>query len=94
MGIINIYTGLEAYHKKTLESTRLWTIIFTAQVSFITFFYLFQDKKEYIQQQGVILGNLEAVTPGQQNIDQIHNLKDLLPAAQCAKKNALRNLFD
>lgn len=94
MGIINIYTGLEAYHKRTLESTRLWTIIFTAQVSFITFLYLFQDKKEYIQEQGVILGNLETITPDQENISQIQNHKDLLPAAPCGKRNALRNLFD
>ncbi|KAH7545142.1 hypothetical protein FEM48_Zijuj01G0061900 [Ziziphus jujuba var. spinosa] len=94
VGIINIYTGLEAYHKRTLESTRLWTIIFTAQVSFITFLYLFQDKKEYIQEQGVILGNLETITPDQENISQIQNHKDLLPAAPCAKRNALRNLFD
>ncbi|PON32654.1 Cytochrome b561 and DOMON domain-containing protein [Parasponia andersonii] len=100
VGIINIYTGLVAYHKKTLKSTRLWTILFTAEVSFIAFFYLFQDKKEYMEKQGVILGNLEAaISPHDQESDstnnqiQRHNQKELVPEP-CAKRNALRNLFD
>ncbi|KAJ4975424.1 hypothetical protein NE237_000530 [Protea cynaroides] len=57
LGIINIYTGLQAYQKKTLRSTRLWTILFTAEISFIAFLYLLQDKWNYLQKQGVILGN-------------------------------------
>lgn len=57
LGIINIYTGLQAYHQKTSRSIQLWTIVFTTEVSFIVFFYLFQDKWVYIQKQGVILGD-------------------------------------
>ncbi|KAF3451183.1 hypothetical protein FNV43_RR07275 [Rhamnella rubrinervis] len=58
-----------------------------------------QDKREYIQQQGVTLGNnLETITPHQQNdiinnAQTNHNQKDLLPLP-CAKRNALMNLFD
>ncbi|KAK6919781.1 Cytochrome b561/ferric reductase transmembrane [Dillenia turbinata] len=75
LGIINIYTGLQAYHKKTSRSTRLWSIIFTAEVSFIAFFYLFQDKWEYIQKQGVILGN-ESIRPTNQDKSPTDNEKE------------------
>ncbi|KAJ4837251.1 hypothetical protein Tsubulata_012276 [Turnera subulata] len=57
LGIINIYTGLQAYHQKTSRSIQLWTILFTIEVALMMSFYLFQDKWEYIQKQGVILGN-------------------------------------
>ncbi|XP_059669607.1 cytochrome b561 domain-containing protein At4g18260-like [Cornus florida] len=67
LGIINIYTGLQAYHKKTLRSVRLWTMIFTAEIAFIAFFYLFQDKWDYIQKQGVILGNEPKQSTEQEN---------------------------
>ncbi|WCJ27383.1 Cytochrome b561 domain-containing protein At4g18260 [Euphorbia peplus] len=54
VGIINIYTGLEAYHKKiSAGKTRIWGILFTAQISFMAFFYLFQDKWDYLQTQGL-----------------------------------------
>ncbi|GMJ16107.1 hypothetical protein like AT2G30890 [Hibiscus trionum] len=65
LGIINIYTGLAAYHEKTTRSIKLWTILLTAEISLIAFIYLFQDKWLYIQKQGVILGD-ESVTPEQQ----------------------------
>lgn len=52
-----MYTGLQAFHEKTSRSIRLWTIMFTTQISLIAFFYLFQDKWAYMQKQGVILGN-------------------------------------
>ncbi|XP_010510275.1 PREDICTED: cytochrome b561 domain-containing protein At2g30890-like isoform X1 [Camelina sativa] len=51
LGIINIYTGLHAYTKKTSTSAKLWTILFTAQLSSIVLFYLVQDKWSYIQSQ-------------------------------------------
>ncbi|XP_062026720.1 cytochrome b561 domain-containing protein At2g30890-like [Rosa rugosa] len=57
LGVLNIYTGLVAYHEKTSKGIKFWTIVFTAEVCFITFFYLFQDKWVYIQKQGVSLGN-------------------------------------
>ncbi|CAA7033466.1 unnamed protein product [Microthlaspi erraticum] len=54
LGIINIYTGLNAYTQKTSRSAKLSTILFTAQVSCIVFFYLFQDKWSYIQSQTTV----------------------------------------
>ncbi|VVB01941.1 unnamed protein product [Arabis nemorensis] len=54
LGIINIYTGLQAYAQKTSKSSKLWTILFTAQLSSIVLFYLFQDKWSYIRKQSTI----------------------------------------
>ncbi|KAL0673751.1 hypothetical protein Bca4012_001732 [Brassica carinata] len=51
LGIINIYTGLNAYTQKTSKSAKLWTILFTAQLSSFVLLYLFQDKWSYIQSQ-------------------------------------------
>ncbi|XAR52805.1 hypothetical protein NMG60_11021081 [Bertholletia excelsa] len=65
LGIINVYTGLQAYHKKTSRSIKLWSIIFTAEICFIALFYLFQEKWDYIQKQGVILGS-EPIKPSNQ----------------------------
>lgn len=92
-GIINIYTGFNAYIKKTSRSATLWTILFTAEVSFIAFFYLLQDKWEYMQKQGVILGNLPITVLSNQEIPERLNQKELFPEP-CGKLNALRNLFD
>lgn len=92
VGIINIYTGLKAYHKKTSRSIRLWTILFTAEITFIAFFYLFQDKWEYVKKQGVILGN-EPITPFvQMTIPQSNKQKML--REPCKKSNALINYFN
>ncbi|CAA0808751.1 Cytochrome b561/ferric reductase transmembrane protein family [Striga hermonthica] len=57
LGIINIYTGLQAYKRRMSKDTRIWNIIFTAEVSIILFLYLIQEKWEYIWKQGTILGN-------------------------------------
>lgn len=54
LGIINIYTGLNAYTQKTSTSAKLSTILFTAQLSSIVVFYLFQDKWPYIQSQTTV----------------------------------------
>lgn len=61
----------------------------------MAFFYLFQDKREYMQQQGVILGNVEQITPTNQVIiaRSTDNQKVLVPEP-CGKRNALRNLFE
>lgn len=69
LGIINIFTGLQAYHRKASRNVRFWTILFIAEISFITFFYLFQDKWDYMQKQGVILGN-DATRPCDQELSQ------------------------
>ncbi|KAK7319278.1 hypothetical protein RJT34_03997 [Clitoria ternatea] len=93
VGIINIYTGLKAYHKRTLKSTTLWTILFTLEVSFIGLVYLFQDKLEYMKKQGVIVGSESVVSSNQDIPQRSQNQKELLPVA-CGKRNALENLFD
>ncbi|KAF5944470.1 hypothetical protein HYC85_018547 [Camellia sinensis] len=103
LGIFNIYTGLQVYHKRTSRSIRLWTILFTTQIFFMVFFYLFQDKWEYMQRQGVILGNEPIITPSNdQAIPQRDNRNDLSnePIRKTnslgnyfAKSNALKKLF-
>ncbi|KAH0941269.1 LOW QUALITY PROTEIN: hypothetical protein HID58_000906, partial [Brassica napus] len=60
VGIINIYTGIRAYNKKTSSSSRdssLWTILFTDQLYCLILFYLIQDKREHFQKQRVVLDN-------------------------------------
>ncbi|CAI0545127.1 unnamed protein product [Linum tenue] len=100
VGIINVYTGLEAYKKKTSKGTRLWSIIFTAQVSFMAFFYLFQDKWDYMQNQGVMLGHNDHQDQegagGDSSNAQIGSQKALVPLQQPSrpKRNALQNLFE
>ncbi|PQQ04471.1 cytochrome b561 domain-containing protein [Prunus yedoensis var. nudiflora] len=79
--------------EKFLRSSGLWTLLFTAEVSFLAVYYLIQDKREYIQKQGVILGNLEPITQDEKNV-QRQNRKELLPQQPCGKHNALKNLFD
>ncbi|TXG54540.1 hypothetical protein EZV62_019796 [Acer yangbiense] len=76
LGILNIYTGLQAYHEKTSRSIHLWTIIFTIQLSFMAFIYLLQDKWVYMQKQGVILGN-EPVRSTDKEISTRNKLKVL-----------------
>ncbi|KAL1222939.1 Cytochrome domain-containing protein [Cardamine amara subsp. amara] len=103
VGIINIYTGIRGYQKKS-SSTRdssLWTILFTAQISCLVFFYLFQDKWEQLQKQRVVVDELDHQnnnTNGS-NVDQIqvvtrndHEQKVMVPQP-CRKSNALVNLF-
>ncbi|GLT57007.1 hypothetical protein SLA2020_300140 [Shorea laevis] len=62
LGVINVYTGLQAYHEKTSRRIKPWTILFTIEISFFVFFYLLQDKWVYVKKQGVILGT-EPVAP-------------------------------
>ncbi|KAL4198866.1 hypothetical protein AMTRI_Chr03g142210 [Amborella trichopoda] len=75
LGLINIYTGLHAYHEKTSKSINLWSILFTAEVGSVVFLYLFQDRWEHLLKQGVILG-VEPVTPSEQITDPPNNPKD------------------
>ncbi|KAG5561915.1 hypothetical protein RHGRI_004829 [Rhododendron griersonianum] len=93
VGIFNIYTGLEAFHKRTSRSTRLWTILFTAQIFFMAFFYLFQDKWDYIKKQGIVLGN-EAIAPSDQTIPPPReNQKESLNFEPSTKSNSLGSYF-
>jgi hypothetical protein len=77
LGVLNIYTGLQAYHEKTSRSIRLWTILFTTEISLIAFFYLLQDKWVYTKKQGVILGD-EPIRPSDQHISPSDTQKELM----------------
>ncbi|KAL8126867.1 hypothetical protein AgCh_013967 [Apium graveolens] len=72
LGIINVYTGLQAYHKRSSKRINFWTTIFTVEVIFIAFLYLFQDKWNYIKKQGVVIGDAQVqrtnqtMNPGEQ----------------------------
>ncbi|XP_050234032.1 cytochrome b561 domain-containing protein At4g18260 [Mercurialis annua] len=96
IGIINIYTGLNAYHNKLSAKTRIWTILFTAQISFMSFFYLFQDKWVYLQKQGVILGDIDEPNPmlPANQVNPQSDAQKVLVLEACSKRNALKNLFD
>ncbi|KAL3502939.1 hypothetical protein ACH5RR_037388 [Cinchona calisaya] len=75
LGVINIFTGLQAYSKKTSRSARLWIILFTVEISIIVLFYFLQEKWEYIQKQGVIIGN-EPIQPTEQEISPRYKEKE------------------
>lgn len=94
LGIINVYTGVIAFHNKTSRDTWVWNILFTAQVSLIAFLYLFIDKWDYMRRQGVNSGD-EPTTPSANNLtsSQIESRKELV-LLPCSKQNALKNLFD
>ncbi|KAI9127312.1 hypothetical protein K1719_001871 [Acacia pycnantha] len=105
VGIINIYTGLRAYHKRTLKSTNLWTILFTLQVSFFVLLFLLQDKLVYLKKQTLIIpttttphhhsSSLSIVSSNNIINPQSHtHHKDLIPISSPAKSNALASLFD
>ncbi|KAK4369304.1 hypothetical protein RND71_013096 [Anisodus tanguticus] len=50
LGIINIYTGLQKYHTRTLRSTSVWNLAFTVEIVVILFIYLVQEKWNHIKQ--------------------------------------------
>ncbi|GER26032.1 cytochrome b561/ferric reductase transmembrane protein family [Striga asiatica] len=92
VGILNTYTGLQAYRKKTSKSATLWAVVFTAQVSFMVIFYLFQDKWEYILKQGMIAsdngdGELNNTSP----VELENQIKEVL--SEPRKSNALGTHF-
>ncbi|XP_041003427.1 cytochrome b561 domain-containing protein At2g30890-like [Juglans microcarpa x Juglans regia] len=77
LGILNIYSGLQAYHEKTSRSIRLWIIIFTAEMSFIAFLYLLQDKWLDMQKQGVIMAS-EPIRPTEKEVSPRDIEKELM----------------
>ncbi|KAL6544919.1 hypothetical protein OROMI_023781 [Orobanche minor] len=96
VGILNIYTGLQAYHKRTSRSTTLWTIVFTTQVSLMLIVYLFQDKWDYILKQGMI--NASAGGGGgdlinNSSLAQLESQKNEVLNEPCRKSNALGTHF-
>ncbi|CAN8231518.1 unnamed protein product [Cochlearia groenlandica] len=107
LGIINIYTGIKAYQKKTSPSNRdssLWTILFTSQVFCLVLFYLIQDKWEHFQKQRVVIdelnnhqnnnlhGSNDQIVQVVTRNDNEHN-KVMVHDQPCRKSNALVNLF-
>lgn len=51
LGVINVITGLQAYHKRTLEDVRIWTAIVMVEVCLMLFVYLLQEKWLYLWKQ-------------------------------------------
>ncbi|XP_071721403.1 cytochrome b561 domain-containing protein At4g18260 [Rutidosis leptorrhynchoides] len=96
VGILNTYTGLKAYHKRTSMSARLWSILFTVEVTFMAFFYLFQEKWDYMHKQAEI----SAATAGDHHepvvvitSDQVDIQKEVLSPQPSRKSNSLGNYF-
>lgn len=52
----------------TSRSIKVWVIIFTVEMSVVSFFYLLQDKWVYTQKQGVILGDQTVKPTGGEEI--------------------------
>ncbi|KAL7616529.1 hypothetical protein Lser_V15G03573 [Lactuca serriola] len=90
VGIVNTYTGLKAYHKRTSMNARVWSILFTVEVSFMAFFYLFQEKWGYMQKQGVKSGDEPVIVIPSH---QVENQKEVLPPQPSRKSNSLGNYF-
>ncbi|KAI6705884.1 hypothetical protein NL676_008846 [Syzygium grande] len=94
LGIINIYTGIMAFHDKTSRASWVWNILFTAQASLIAFLYLFIDKWDYMRRQGVTPDNGPTTLPTNNlTSSQIESRKELV-LVSCSKQNALKNLFE
>ncbi|XP_024983834.1 cytochrome b561 domain-containing protein At4g18260-like [Cynara cardunculus var. scolymus] len=99
VGIFNTYTGLKQYHKRTSRNSRVWSILFTAEISFMAFFYLFQEKWDYMQKQAVTSSGdagehqvVQVVTSS----DQVDNQKEVMqlpPPQPSRKSNSLGNYF-
>ncbi|CAN7013481.1 unnamed protein product [Brassica rapa subsp. trilocularis] len=98
IGIINIYTGIRAYHMKTSSSrdSSIWTILFTAQLSFLVVVYLIQDKWEHFQKQRVVIDELDhhqnTNTSGRSNdqtIQVIHRAKKKMGGEEDTKKRVV-----
>lgn len=64
LGIINIYTGLQSYHTRTMSSTSGWNLAFTVEIVVILFIYLLQEKWPYIKQIRSDLVNETETTSG------------------------------
>ncbi|KAJ0232897.1 Cytochrome b561 domain-containing protein [Hirschfeldia incana] len=107
VGIINVYTGIRAYQKKTSSSrdSSIWTILFTAQLSCLVLFYLIQDKLEHFQKQRVVIDELDhhqhqnTNSNGRSNDQTIQVVtrndqeQKVMVPQPCRKSNALVNLF-
>ncbi|KAM3301406.1 cytochrome domain-containing protein [Capsicum chacoense] len=50
LGIINIYTGLQSYHTRTMKNISVWNLAFTVEIVVYLFIYLLQEKWPYIKQ--------------------------------------------
>ncbi|XP_076960587.1 cytochrome b561 domain-containing protein At4g18260-like [Bidens hawaiensis] len=90
VGILNTYTGLKAYHKRTSLNARFWSILFTVEVAFMAFFYLFQEKWDYMQKQGEITGDEPVMVISS---DQVENQKEVLSRQSSRKSNSLGSYF-
>lgn len=105
--MINIYTGIMAYHEKSHSKKGgawLWNILFTAQLCLIVFLYLSIEKWDYLQHQKInhttasasaTSTTMDLEDQSTHSISNDHKQQQLMvlePA--CGKANALKNLFD
>ena len=80
-------------------SSRVWSILFTAEISVMAFFYLFQEKWDYMQKQGGVTSGDDANEPHVEVIsssDQVENQKEVIqlpPPQPSRKSNSLGNYF-
>lgn len=72
LGVINIYTGLQAYNKRTSKNVRIWTMLFTVQISVIFLIYILQEKWHYIKKQREILGSKHVQPTDQEMSPRCH----------------------
>ncbi|MQL90801.1 hypothetical protein Taro_023414 [Colocasia esculenta] len=87
LAIVTIYFGLHAYQVKTQRSTKIWTVLFTAEVSAIAFVYLLQDRWDYMQKQGrVQLRDHEQITSAEH-----HQLQVVVEAVKNVISNPIEN---
>ncbi|KAI4365202.1 hypothetical protein MLD38_021209 [Melastoma candidum] len=111
LGILNVYTGITAYQvkvkpirspaktmTKAANSTQVWSILFTAEVSCIAFLYLLVDKWDYIKVCGTKENDgITAHDSSDVNLTIVPeaSVNKELVLIQCNKKsNALKNLFE
>lgn len=98
-GIVNIYTGLGSYHRRTKKSTSLLFVLFTTEVCVLALLYLLQDKWEYMVRSGegsssdgrTDVGAADELVVQSGNSKSNASLK--LVMEPCKKSNALINHF-
>ncbi|XP_057763813.1 cytochrome b561 domain-containing protein At2g30890-like isoform X2 [Salvia miltiorrhiza] len=51
VGVMNVFTGLEAYHERMLEDVRIWRVAFMVELCLMLLVYLLQEKWHYLTHQ-------------------------------------------
>lgn len=80
LGIVNTYSGFHSYEFLNSTSLRTVNILFSIEVSFITVFYLIQDRWDYLIKQGAL--KTKTVAPAIVDSQQQQPPQDQVPASQ------------